>query len=72
MSTTFKKNNSYNLSGNVFTDKDPHHWKRLKYYLAKIKESKKPFKIFDLRGCNFSVIERNELMQEAGSLNLLI
>ena len=72
MSTTFKKSNSYNLSGNVFTDKDLHQWKRVIYYLAKIKESKNPFKIFDLRGCNFSEIERNELMQKAGSLNLLI
>ena len=63
---------TYNLSDNIFTDRDPDQWNRIKHFLALIKDSKTPFKLFDLRGCNFSEFERKELMQEAGSLNLLI
>lgn len=37
MSTIFEKSNTYNLSDNTFTDKDPHQWERLKHFLAGIK-----------------------------------
>lgn len=72
MSESFKKSNFYNLSENVFTDRDPYQWERIKYYLDRIKVSKTPFKIFDLRGCNFSLTEKETFMQVADSLNLLI
>ena len=72
MSTTFEKSNTYNISDNTFTDRDPHQFERLKRFLIEIKESKTPFKLFDLRGCNFSDTDRTDLMQEAGSLYLLI
>ena len=72
MSEAYKKGNCYNLSENVFTDMELRQWERLRYYLERIKVSKIPFKIFDLRGCNFSVTKKESLMQVAGSLNLLI
>ena len=72
MCEAYKKGNCYNLSENVFTDMELRQWERLRYYLERIKVSKIPFKIFDLRGCNFSVTKKESLMQVAGSLNLLI
>ena len=72
MSTAFERSNSYSLSGNVFTDRSLSQWKQLKHFLQDIKSSETPFKIFDLRGCNFSALERKDLMQEADFLNLLV
>lgn len=72
MSTSLERSYSYNLSGNIFIDRDPHQWERIKQFLEEIKSSKAPFKVFDLRECNFSTIERKSLIQKADFLNLLI
>ena len=68
----YKGGNSYILSNNVFVNKTLCQWERVRKWLKKIKECKVSFKVFDLRGCNLSVSEKESLKREFGSLNLLI
>ena len=68
----FRKDGSYDLSGNIFISKDPIMFTEIKRWINKILEAETSFKILDLRGCNFSIQEKEDLIQEATSLNLLI
>ena len=52
--------------------KDPIMFTEIKRWINKIREAETSFKILDLRGCNFSIQEKEDLTQEATSLNLLI
>ena len=68
----FKEGNSYNLSDNVFINKDLTRLEGIKESLHYIREGNTPFKVFDLRRCNFSKSEKESLIKEAGNLNFLI
>ena len=68
----YKGGNSYILSNNVFVNKTLCQWERVRKWLNEIKDRKVAFKVFDLRGCNLSVSEKESLKREFGSLNLLI
>ena len=66
------RDGSYDLSGNVFINKEPNQYALIKKWIGLIKKHNKTFKILDLRKCNFSIQEKAELIQEATPLNLLI
>ena len=68
----YRRDSFYDLSDNVFIDKDSTYFAIIKKWISMIRESKESLKILDLRKCNFSVQEKEELMKEATSLNLLI
>ena len=72
MHGAYKGGNSYILSNNVFVNKTLCQWERVRKWLNEIKDRKVSFKVFDLRGCNLSVSEKESLKREFGSLNLLI
>ena len=68
----YMKNNCYDLSNNIILDRDPVHLMELKESIRAIRNAEVQFKEFSLLGCSFSMLEKKDLMHEAGSLNLLM
>ena len=66
------KANIYDLSGNTFVEKNFSSWNNLREELNIAKNSEKTFGFFDLRNCNFSVPEKEELRQLGASLNFFV
>ena len=64
--------NIYDLSGNIFVEKNFSSWNNLREELNIVKNSEKTFGFFDLRDCNFSVLEKEELRQLGASLNFFV
>ena len=64
--------NNYDLSGNTFIEKNITSWNKLREELNIAKNSEKTFGFFDLRNCNFSVPEKEELRQLGDSLNFFV